>query len=300
MKLGAIAHLQKPVTKESLVEAFGKIEGFMERKMKQLLVVEDDETQRNAILELVGNGDVKTTSVATGEEALKALKKTPFDCMVLDLGLPEMSGYELLDEINKDPRIEDFPIIIYTAKDLTETEETELRRVSESIIVKDARSMERLLHETTLFLHRVEEKLPSKKRELLKKAHLKDPHLAGKKILVVDDDVRNIFALTSMLEQYYMDVLFAETGNEGLEKLEANPDIQVILMDIMMPGMDGYETMREIRKRKQFKSLPIIALTAKAMKGDREKCIEAGASDYISKPVNNDQLVSLLRVWLYK
>ena len=300
MKLGAIAHLQKPVTKKSLEEAFGKIEGFVERKIKQLLVVEDDEVQRNAIKELVGNGDVMTTAVESAEEALKALRKERFDCMVLDLRLPSMSGFKLLGEIKKDPGIDEFPIIIYTGKDLTEKEETELRLVSQSIIVKDVRSMERLLHETTLFLHRIEERLPEKKRELLKKAHLKDPHLAGKKILVVDDDVRNIFALTSMLEQYNMEVFFAETGIEGLERLENNPNIQVVLMDIMMPGMDGYETMREIRKRKQFKSLPIIALTAKAMKGDREKCIEAGASDYISKPVNNDQLISLLRVWLYK
>jgi CheY-like chemotaxis protein len=300
LKQGAIAHLQKPVSREALANALTDIRGFIERKVRRLLLVEDDETQRNSIVELIGNGDVETSAVSNGAEALTALKTGHFDCMVLDLGLPDMTGFELIEKIRKEEGLVDLPIVIYTGKDLTRKQETELRRLADTIIVKDAKSPERLLDETTLFLHRVQASLPSSQKQMLEHARLADPVLAGKKILVVDDDVRNIFALTSLLEQRQMQVLFTETGTDAIEMLKSDASIDIVLMDIMMPEMDGYETMRSIRKITKFKSLPIIALTAKAMKGDRETCIEAGASDYISKPVDTEQLLSLLRVWLYK
>jgi CheY-like chemotaxis protein len=299
LEFGAIAHLQKPVSREGLTEAFDKLVGFVERKLKRLLVVEDDETQRNAIVELIGNGDVTTTAVATGEEALAALQSEPFDCMVVDLKLPDMTGFELIEKIQKDLGRADLPVIVYTGKELTAKEETQLRKVADAIIVKEVSSPERLLAETALFLHRVEANLPEPKRRMLEQLHRRDPVLAGRKVLIVDDDVRNIFALTSALESHNMDVVHAENGQEGIDTLQATPGIEAVLMDIMMPGMDGYEAIRAIRQIEQFKTLPIIALTAKAMKADRDRCIEAGASDYISKPLDIDQLLSLLRVWLY-
>jgi CheY-like chemotaxis protein len=219
--------------------------------------------------------------------------------MVLDLGLPDMNGFELLDRIRKEPEHAELPIIIYTGRELTPEEEFELKRFTDAIIVKSVRSMEHLLDETALFLHRVEANLPEPKRRILKQVHESDPVFADKRVLIVDDDVRNIFALTAVLERYKMVVIYAENGKKGIEILKRSPQINIVLMDVMMPEMDGYETMKEIRKNPRFRSLPIIALTAKAMKGDREKCIEAGASDYITKPVDPDQLISLMRVWLY-
>jgi len=300
LKLGAIAHLAKPVTKEDLGAALGTIAGFIERKIKNLLVVEDNDVERNSIVELIGNSDVQTTAVATGEEALAALERTQFDCMVLDLGLSDMSGFDLLEKMRASAAMSQIPVIVYTGKELTKKQETELRRVAETIIIKDVKSLDRLLDETALFLHRVEGDLPEPKRKILERLHHTDPALAGKKVLVVDDDIRNIFALTSVLEQYEMEVLYAENGKDGIDTLKNTARIDVVLMDVMMPEMDGYEAMQAIRKMRKFKSLPIIALTAKAMKGDREKCIEAGASDYITKPVDTEQLISLLRVWLYR
>jgi HAMP domain-containing protein/CheY-like chemotaxis protein/signal transduction histidine kinase len=300
LQLGAIAYLQKPVTRDALMEAFAGMKGFVERKVRNLLVVEDDEIQRSSIVELIGNGDVVTTAVGSGTEALAALKEQRFDCMVLDLGLPDMTGFELIELIKQEADLSELPIIVYTGKELTRKQETELRRIAESIIVKDVKSMDRLLAETALFLHRVEANLPPPKRQMLEQLYRLDPVLVGKKVLIVDDDVRNIFALTSVLERHQMQALYAENGRDALELLQNTSDINVVLMDVMMPEMDGYETMRAIRKLRKFKSLPIIALTAKAMKGDREKCIEAGASDYITKPVDIEQLLSLLRVWLYK
>jgi HAMP domain-containing protein/signal transduction histidine kinase/DNA-binding response OmpR family regulator len=300
LRQGAIAQLQKPVSREAIDQALADIKGFLERKVRRLLLVEDDTVQRNSIVELIGNGDVVTAAVSTGAEALEALKTERYDCMVLDLGLPDMTGFELIEKIRKEEGLVDLPIVIYTGKDLTRKQETELRRLADTIIVKDAKSPERLLDETTLFLHRVQSNLPSTQKKMLEQARLADPVLAGKRVLVVDDDVRNIFALTSLLEQRHMQVLFTENGKDAIEMLQNEDRIDVVLMDIMMPEMDGYETMRSIRKISKFKSLPIIALTAKAMKGDRETCIEAGASDYISKPVDTEQLLSLLRVWLYK
>ncbi|WP_026732095.1 HAMP domain-containing protein [Fischerella sp. PCC 9605] len=300
LQQGAIAYLQKPISSETLHQALTKIKGFVERRVKNLLIVEDDENQRRSIVELIGNSDVATTAVSTGAEALQAIQNGQFDCVVLDLGLPDMNGFELIEQIKHSPNGEALPIVVYTARELTRTEDTQLRRIAETIIVKDVSSPERLLDETALFLHRVQANLPAPKRQILEQLQNRDPLLAGKKVLIVDDDVRNIFALTSMLERYQMQVLYAENGRDGIAVLQNNPDINVILMDVMMPEMDGYETTRCIRANPDFKSLPIIALTAKAMQGDREKCIEAGASDYITKPVDTEQLLSLLRVWLYR
>ena len=241
---------------------------------------------------------MKTTAVATGEEALAALESQPFDCLVLDLGLNDMSGFELLERMKASPHLSQIPVIVYTGKDLSKKQETELRRLAETIIIKDVKSPDRLLDETALFLHRVESSLPADKRKMLEQLHQHDPALSGRRALIVDDDIRNIFALTSVLEQHDVEVFYAENGKDGIKMLEETPGIDVVLMDVMMPEMDGYEAMRRIREKKSLRSLPIIALTAKAMKGDREKCIEAGASDYITKPVDTEQLVSLLRVWL--
>ena len=300
LKLGAFAQVQKPVTKEALDEAFAKIKGFVERQNKSLLIIEDNADQRSAIAELIGgDGDVDITSAASGEEALQILRDRHFDCMVLDLGLPDMNGFEFISRMRNELGIDDIPIVVYTGRELTRKEETELKRMAEAIIVKDARSPERLLDETALFLHRIEANLPEQKRQILEQLHESDPVLAGKKALIVDDDMRNIYALTSLLERHKMDVLYAESGADGIEQLRANPDIDVVLMDVMMPEMDGYEAMRRIRSMEEYKNLPMIALTAKAMKGDREKCMEAGASDYITKPIDAQQLISLLRVWLY-
>ncbi|MFH7028752.1 MAG: response regulator [Heteroscytonema crispum UTEX LB 1556] len=300
LQQGAIAYLQKPVPSEEISQALTKIKGFVERNVKNLLVVEDDENQRLSIGELIGNKDVTTTAIGTATQALEAIRSHHYDCVILDLGLPDMTGFELIEQIKQLPNGETLPIIVYTAKELTRAEETQLRRMAETIIIKDVRSPERLLDETALFLHRIQANLPAPKRLMLEQLHSSDSILAGKKVLIVDDDMRNIFAITSLLERYQMQLLYAENGRDGIEVLQNNPDINLVLMDVMMPEMDGYQTTRLIRQNNQFKNLPIIALTAKAMQGDREKCIEAGASDYITKPVDTEQLLSLLRVWLYK
>ncbi|MBD2529648.1 response regulator [Nostoc flagelliforme FACHB-838] len=300
LNLGAITYLQKPVSPEGLTQVLTEIKGFIERQVKNLLIVEDDPVQAQSIIELIGNGDVQSTAVGTGAEALSILRSHHFDCMVLDLGLPDMSGFTLIEQIKLEPRLLKLPIIVYTGKELSRQEETQLRGLAETIIIKNVRSPERLLDETALFLHRVQANLPPPKRQMLEQLHQTDPVLANRKILIVDDDLRNIFALTSFLESYQMQVLFAENGIDGIEKLQTHPEINIVLMDIMMSEMDGYETTRAIRQQQQFRSLPIIALTAKAMPGDKEKCIEAGASDYITKPVDTEQLLSLLRVWLYR
>jgi HAMP domain-containing protein/signal transduction histidine kinase/CheY-like chemotaxis protein len=298
LKMGAMAFENKPVSPEALREALGRIESFVQRGVRSLLVIEDDKVAQQSIIELIGEGDVETIAVGTAEEALGQLRNKHYDCVVLDLGLPDMNGFELMERIKSE--IGNIPIIIYTGKDLSPKDETELRRLAETIIVKDCRSLERLLDETALFLHRVEENLPEPKRQMLEQLRKKDPVLAGKKVLIVDDDMRNIFALTSLLERYDMQVLYAENGKDGIDTLKNTAGIDVALVDIMMPEMDGYEAMRQIREMKDFKQVPLIALTAKAMKGDREKCIEAGASDYITKPADSEQLLSLLRVWLFK
>jgi CheY-like chemotaxis protein len=302
LKAGAIAFLAKPVSKEALDTAFARISSFIDTVPKNLLVVEDNEAQRQSIVELIAHDDVEITAVASADEARNKLQEKHFDCMVLDLGLTNdgMSGFDLLEKVKSDPQNHDLPIIIYTGKDLSQDDETKIKKYAETIIVKDVKSPERLLDETALFLHRVEARLPEQKRKMLEHLHDADSVVAGKKVLVVDDDVRNIFSLTSMLEDHGMIVRFAENGKQALEQLRKDPNVDVVLMDVMMPEMDGYETTKAIRAMDQFKALPIIALTAKAMKGDREKCITAGASDYITKPVDTDQLLSLLRVWLYR
>jgi CheY-like chemotaxis protein len=301
LKAGAIAYLEKPVSKEALEDSFNKISTFIAEHVKRLLVVEDDESQRNSMVELIADEDVEITAVGSAEDALEKLKTMHFDCMVLDLGLAGGSdGFQLLETVKSDPAMSELPIIIYTGKELSPAEETRLRKFAETIIVKDVKSPERLLDETALFLHRVEARLPEQKRRMLERLHTTDAVFAGKHVLVVDDDVRNIFSLTSVLEEHGMTVSFAETGRDAIAKLESTPGIDLVLMDVMMPGMDGYETTRNIRQHPELRGLPIIALTAKAMKGDREKCIEAGASDYITKPVDTEQLLSLMRVWLYR
>jgi HAMP domain-containing protein/CheY-like chemotaxis protein len=299
LRQGAYAHLQKPVKSEDLAITFDNIAAFVERGARKLLIVEDDEVQRMSVVELIGNGDVNTTAVATGQEALSKLQSEKFDCMVLDLKLPDMTGFELIERMETNGG-SDLPIIVYTGKELTRKEELLLRRVATSIIIKQADSPERLLAESALFLHRVEADLPEPKRRMIEKLNRKDPMLAGRKVLIVDDDVRNIFALTSALEAHSINVVHAENGQEGIKLLQATPNIEAVLMDIMMPEMDGYEAISAIRKMDEFKQLPIIALTAKAMKADRDHCLEVGASDYISKPLDLDQLISLLRVWLYR
>jgi CheY-like chemotaxis protein/signal transduction histidine kinase/HAMP domain-containing protein len=300
LRLGAIDFLTKPATKESLSDALTTLHEFIDRPIKRLLVVEDDATAQQSIVELIGDGDVQTTTVGTGEEALEALQTGRYDCMVLDLGLPDMTGFQLITRVKSEIGLRKLPTIVYTGKQLTKREEAELGRLAESVVIKDARSPERLLDETALFLHRVTANLPEGKRRMLEALHRTDPTLTGRTVLIVDDDVRNIFALTTFLERSEMKVVYAESGREGIARLQEMPEVDVVLMDVMMPEMDGYETIRAIRDMSKFRHLPIIAVTAKAMKGDREKCIEAGASDYIAKPVDMDQLLSLLRVWLYR
>jgi HAMP domain-containing protein/CheY-like chemotaxis protein/signal transduction histidine kinase len=301
LRAGAVAFVEKPVSKEGLEETFGEIRSFIDRGVKRLLVVEDDDDQRKSLIELIGSGeDVEVTAVGSSEEALEALQLQRYDCMVVDLKLPDLGGFELLERLKGDERCASTPVIVYTGKELTREEATKLHKLADTIVVKDASSPERLLDETALFLHRVERKLPQEKRRLLEQLHSAEEVFKEKKILIVDDDVRNVFALTSALEAHEMEVLYAENGRDGIELLRRNPDVDLVLMDIMMPELDGYQTTRAIREEDAFKQLPIISLTAKAMKGDREKAIAAGASDYITKPVDTDQLLSLMRVWLYK
>jgi len=296
--MGAVGFLQKPASHDAVTGAIGHLASFVSNPVKNLLLVEDDERERSSIEALIGNHDVVTTSVGSAQDALAQLRQRPYHCMVLDLGLPDMTGFDLLQKIKRQRDFRELPIIVYTGKHLSKKEETQLRRLAETIIIKDVKSPERLLDETSLFLHRVEAELPEAQRRLLAELHQSAPALAGAKILVVDDDVRNIFAITSALEHHQASVLYAENGKEGLELLESTHDVDVVLMDIMMPEMDGHEVMRRIRSEERLKHLPIIALTAKAMRTDREKCIQAGASDYIAKPVDMGKLLSMLRVWL--
>jgi CheY-like chemotaxis protein/signal transduction histidine kinase/CHASE3 domain sensor protein len=297
---GAVSFLQKPVTREALDKALTLAAEFAPSRMRRLLIVEDDPVQQQQIRDIIGNGDVQSTVAGTAAAALKALDETRFDCLVLDLGLPDQGGIDLIREIHRRHGLRSPPVIVYTAKALTRREESELRGLSEAIIVKDVRSPERLLDETALFLHRVQAKLPDAKRRMLERVQRDDALLSGRKVLIVDDDLRNIFAISSALENYKMIVSYAEGGREALEKLQQEDGYSAILMDVMMPEMDGYEATRRIRAMPAYARLPIIMVTAKAMRGDREKCLQAGASDYITKPVDMDQLRSLLRVWLYR
>ena len=300
LQLGALAYLTKPVTPEALEGAFKQLEGFIGQGSRNLLIVEDNEAEREEIIKLIGNGDVVITAVGSGEEALEQLKQKRFDCMILDLKLPDISGFVVLHRMAEELGIRDLPVVVYTALELSDEEAHTLQRYAHTVILKGGQSQARLLDETALFLHRVEAKLPKEKQKLIRQLHEPEEIFRDKKILVVDDDMRNIFALTSVLETHGMKILYAENGRDAIAVLKGNLDIDLVLMDIMMPEMDGFETARKIRQDDRFKILPIVALTAKAMKGDREKCIDAGMSDYISKPVNIDQLLSLMRVWLYK
>jgi CheY-like chemotaxis protein len=297
---GAFSYTIKPATTEGLDQCFDRIKKFVVPHTKRLLVVEDNEIERQSIVELLSHNDIEIATAATGAEALDKLLDQPFDCCVLDLRLPDMSGFELLTRLRAEPALSEIPMVVFTGKSLTPDEEQQLKTVAKSIVLKDVQSPERLFDETALFLHRVVAEMPEAKRQMLDRLHASNDVLRERKILIVDDDARNIFALTSMLENQEMNVVRATNGRQAVEILSSQPEISAVLMDIMMPEMDGYQTMREIRKDPRFGALPILALTAKAMKGDREKCLAAGASDYIAKPVNTDELLSLLRVWLYR
>jgi len=273
---------------------------FTRPRTRQLLIVEGDESHRNDVTELLAGDEVQITSVGTAGEALSLLNERAFDAAVVAMDLPDAKGFDLVDDIREQANCRDLPILFHSRRTLSKKEELHLKRLTQTMPLKDIRSRERLLDDVALYLHLPMTQLPEQKRSMLEGLHNAGAVLAGKKVLVVDDDIRNIFAMTSILEPQKMEILSAETGKSALETLQSTPDVDVVLMDIMMPDMDGYDTMRAIRKQTRFRSLPIIALTAKAMKGDREKCIEAGASDYIAKPVDAEQLLSLLRVWLYR
>ncbi|MGB8538848.1 MAG: HAMP domain-containing protein [Acidobacteriaceae bacterium] len=297
---GAFASVMKPATAEDIDAAFIRIKDYAALQRKRLLIVEDNPAEQLSIRELLGYDDIDVTVVTSGGEALEVLGEHPFDCVVLDLRLPDMSGFQVLEQLRETPELREVPVVVFTGKELSPAEDAQLRTLARSVVVKGVESPERLLDETALFLHRVIANLPTEKQNMLDRLHRSDEALIGKKVLVVDDDVRNIFALSSVLERRGMTVLTAGTGHEAIAILESTPDMAIVLMDIMMPEMDGYETMQVMRQNGLFRRLPIIALTAKAMKGDREKCLEAGASEYLAKPVNTEQLLSALRIWLHR
>jgi CheY-like chemotaxis protein len=300
IKEGAVEYLTKPVNKKQLEEAFTRIENFIERKMRNLLIIEDDANSRKAIRKLIGNGDVKSFEAATGKEALALFGEHHIDCIVLDIGLPDISGFDLIHELAKVKNGNVPPVIVYTGRDLTKEENDELHKYAETIIIKGAKSEERLLDETALFLHRTINNLPESKQRIITNLYDRELIFHSKKILLVDDDMRNVFALSKILTERGMEVIKAENGLIALNELEKRKDIDLVLMDIMMPEMDGYEATQKIRAQPQFRNLPVIALTAKAMKEDKQKCIDAGANDYITKPVDVERLLSLMRVWLSK
>ena len=297
---GAFSFVTKPTTSEGLEAAFSRIKEYSAARRKRLLIVEDNPAEQLSISELLGHDDIDVSIAATGSEALAAIQQQSFDCMVLDLRLPDMSGFEVMERLRERQDSSDLPVVVFTGKELSAEEDSQLHLLARSVVVKGVESPERLLDETALFLHRVVDQLPPEKQNMLERLHRSDEALVGKKVLVVDDDVRNIFALSSVLERRGMLVLTAGTGREAINILESTPDLAIVLMDVMMPEMDGYETMQVIRQNSDFRRLPIIALTAKAMKGDREKCLEAGASEYLAKPVNTDQLLAALRMWLHR
>ena len=297
---GAFSFVTKPTTMEGVEEALARIKEYSTRKRKRLLVVEDNPAEQLSIAELLGHDDIEIEAAQSGEEALTVMRREPFDCVVLDLRLPDMSGFDVLERLHKENPLSEVPVIVFTGRELSAEEDAQLHTMARSIVVKGVESPERLLDETALFLHRVVTELPPEKQRMLERLNSSDEDLVGSAVLLVDDDARNIFALSSVLERHGMHVLTATTGREAIELIEANPQLSIVLMDIMMPEMDGYETIQQIRTRNAFRRLPIVALTAKAMKGDREKCLEAGASDYLAKPVNTEQLLTVLRMWLHR
>jgi hypothetical protein len=292
--------MTKPTTTEGLELALSKLTNYAKPRRKRLLVVEDNPLVQLSITELLGHDDIDIETVETGKYAIERLYEEPADCVVLDLRLPDMSGFEVLEKIRDDASLSNVPVVVVTGRELSPEEDARLHTMARSVVVKGVESPERLLDETALFLHRVVSDLPAEKQRMLERLHSSDENLVGQKLLLVDDDARNIFALSSVLERRGMEVLTATTGREAINLLASGPEVAIVLMDIMMPEMDGYQTMEVIRANPAFRRLPIIALTAKAMKGDREKCLEAGASDYLAKPVNTEQLLSALRIWLHR
>ncbi|MEN0059972.1 MAG: response regulator, partial [Bdellovibrio sp.] len=297
LRLGAMGFLGKPLSKQGVQDAMDHIENVVSGRSKKLLVVEDDDKQRRAIVDLIAGEDIRIESVGTGAAALALLKEQHFDCIVLDLSLPDMVGGTFLSKLSE-LRAHLPPVIIYTGQELSREDEESLRRYAESIILKGVRSPERLLDEVNLFLHRLEDDLPVRQRDILRELRGRDQSFEGRKVLLVDDDIRNIFSLTHVLESRGFEVRIARDGIEALEQLKQGPPVDVVLMDIMMPRMDGYEAIRRIREDKKYGNVPIIALTAKAMKGDHEKCIEVGANDYLPKPLDVGSLMSVLKVWV--
>ena len=301
LQMGAIGYARKPISREELQGVFSRLESKLSQKVKRVLLVEDDPRQQQSVSALIGDGDVEIVAVAEGAQALKTLAQSPFDVMIIDLKLPDMSGQELLRRMAAGEGRSFPPVIVYTGRNLTRDEEAELLRYSRSIIIKGARSPERLLDEVTLFLHKVETQLSSERQKMLRAARSRDKAFEARRILVVDDDMRNIFAITSALEHKGAEVEVARNGVEALQKLEQNPEgIDLVLMDVMMPEMDGLAATRAIRKDPRWQKLPVIAVTAKAMKEDQEKCLAAGANDYLAKPIELERLFSLIRVWMPK
>jgi len=300
LQMGAVGYAMKPTTREELKDVFGRLEAKLAQKVKRILLVEDDALQRESMSRLIEDVDIEITAVEFGEQALELLRSTVFDCMIIDLKLPDMDGSELLERMAKEDICSFPPVIVYTGRNLTRDEEAALLKYSRSIIIKGARSPERLLDEVTLFLHKVESDMPPERQKMLKSARSREKAFEGRTILVVDDDVRNVFALTSALEQKGALVEIARNGLEAIDKLQRDETIDLVLMDIMMPEMDGFTAIQEIRKEARFAKLPIIAVTAKAMKDDQDRCLRAGANDYLAKPIDLDRLFSLIRVWLPK
>jgi hypothetical protein len=297
---GAFSFITKPATTEGLEKALTRIKEYATPRRRRLLVVEDNAAEQLSIRELLGHDDIEIVGATTGEAALELLRSEPIDCVVLDLRLPDISGLDVLNRIRDDEALADLPVVVFTGRELTPELATQLQDLARTVVIKGVESPERLLDETALFLHRVVADLPAHKQQMLERLHQSDEDLRNKKVLVVDDDVRNIFALGSVLERHGMAVITAQTGHEAIACLEKSSEISIVLMDIMMPEMDGYQTMQLIRKEPSLRRLPIVALTAKAMKGDREKCLDAGASDYLAKPVNTEQLLATLRLWLHR
>ena len=299
-EMGAIGYALKPAAREDLVKAIGRLENVLNTKARRVLIVEDNAPLRESLSAMLSAEDIEITHAGSIAEALDRLSSLTFDCMVMDLMLPDGSGYDLLEKISKGDKYAFPPVIVYTGRVLSRDEEQKLRRYSHSIIIKGARSPERLLDEVTLFLHRVESNLPPEQQKLLAQARQRDSVFEGRRILVAEDDVRNVFALTSIFEPLGANLIIARDGEEALQHLQEDERIDLVLMDLMMPKMDGLTAIRKLREQPQFKKLPVIALTAKAMADDRRDSLEAGASDYIAKPINVDQLVSLCRVWMPK
>ncbi|MCG6576073.1 response regulator [Pseudomonas sp. AF32] len=298
LHMGAIGYAVKPTTREELKDVFARLEAKLTQKVKRVLLVEDDDLQRDSITRLIGDDDIEITAVGFAQQALDLLRDNVYDCMIIDLKLPDMLGNDLLKRMSAEEICSFPPVIVYTGRNLTRDEEAELRKYSRSIIIKGARSPERLLDEVTLFLHKVESRLSHERQRMLKAARSRDKVFEGRKVLLVDDDVRNIFALTSALEAKGAIVVIGRNGFEAIERLNENDDIDLVLMDVMMPEMDGFEATALIRKDPRWRKLPIIAVTAKAMKDDQERCLAAGSNDYLAKPIDLDRLFSLIRVWL--